>query len=192
MQVIRSMLVLQAAYSNNSQVQEIIKITENRIEAMALVHQKLYQSKDLSKINLQDYILDLIDLLMQSYGVSSEEISLKTDLEGVHVLIDTAIPCGLALNELITNTLKYAFPEKRKGEISVRLYREEGGTIQLQFSDNGIGVPELFDFRTQETLGLKTIMNIVEHQLQGKVHFENKQGVTCHIQFNDSLYEPRV
>lgn len=192
MQVIRSMLALQAAYSQNEEVQYIVQETERKIHAMALAHQKLYQSQDLSRINLQDYITELAYLLMQSYNVSSNRISLLVDVENVSVLIDTAIPCGLIINELMSNALKHAFPGDMNGEIHIRLFKTDQGEIELYFSDNGVGVPNGFDFTTQETLGLQTIFAIGEQQMQGTVRFETNTGTTCHIKFPDKLYKPRV
>jgi two-component sensor histidine kinase len=192
MEVIRSMLALQAAHSRNELVESAFKDAENRIQAMALVHQKLYQSQDLSRIDLHEYIQDLAHLLIGSYQISSQRISLMLDIEPVSVLIDTAIPCGLVLNELISNALKHAFPGDIKGEITIRLFRTDQEDIELQFSDNGIGVPNGFDFRTQETLGLQTIFAVTEHQLQGQVHFEVQNGITSYIRLKSDLYTARV
>ncbi|MCP4133060.1 MAG: hypothetical protein GY754_18990 [bacterium] len=192
MQVIRSMLSLQAEGTKNELVQKIFRDTENRIQTMALVHQKLYQSQDLSQINLKNYFFDLAQMVMHSYGVMSERVSLILEIEDIFVLIDTAIPCGLVLNELLSNVCKHAFPGSMKGEISIRVSGTKQGEINLFFSDNGVGVSKDFDFRKQKTLGLQTILAICEHQLQGKVIFETKQGVGYHIRLNDSLYTNRM
>lgn len=192
MQVIRSMLALQAHASQNEEVKMIIRETENRIQTMALVHQKLYQSRNLSSIDLNEYIQDLVHLLMQSFGVLSRQITLSLDLEPVPVLIDTAIPCGLILNELLSNSLKHAFPNGRKGEIRIRLSKGGDETVLLDFSDDGVGVPGGFDLRKQETLGLQTLFTIAEHQLQGRVQIENRQGLAFHIRFNNNVNTLRV
>ncbi len=193
MQVIRSMLLLQAAkMPENEQAQKLVTDTENRIMAMALVHQKLYQSHDLSRIPIQDYIQELSQLIMQSYAVTDQDISLVVESEPLSLLLDTAIPCGLILNELLSNALKYAFPERRHGEISIRLFRNESKHLELWFADNGVGVPPGFDFRQQDTLGLQTVIAIAEHQMQGRVKFTSDQGVICTIEFPDTLYRERV
>jgi two-component sensor histidine kinase/PAS domain-containing protein len=192
MQVIRSMLALQAHASHNDEVKKIIRDTESRIQTMALVHQKLYQSQSLSSIDLKDYIQDLAHLLMQSYGVLSQKISLDLELETVHVPIDTAIPCGLILNELLSNSFKHAFPGERKGEIHIRLLKADAETVALDFSDDGVGVPKGFDLKNQETLGLQSIFTIVRHQLRGETRFENRSGLAFHIRFKNNLYASRV
>jgi len=193
MQVIRSMLLLQAArMPDNAQVQKLVTDTEHRIMAMALVHQKLYQSQDLSRISIQEYIEELAHMIMQSSAVAPERIALVLDIENISLLLDTAIPCGLILNELLSNTLKYAFPDERHGEIAIRLSRIGSERIELVFSDNGAGVPAGFDFRGQDTLGLRAICTIAEHQMQGQIRFDGEHGVCCTIEFPDTLYTERV
>jgi len=193
MQVIRSMLLLQAAKTpENTAVQKLVKDTDNRILAMALVHQKLYQSQDLSRINIQEYIDDLARLILESYSLSPQKISLRLQIQPIRLSLDTAIPCGLVLNELLSNSLRYAFPEGYPGEISIRLFRTDSGQIELHVSDNGVGVPEQFDFRGQDTLGLQTIIGLAEHQMQGRVRFSNDNGIACVVEFSDTLCTERV
>lgn len=191
MQVISSMLALQSSHAQDEQVLKIMRDTENRINSMSLVHQKLYQSKDLSSINLKEYISELANLLLESYRVSPHRISLVLDIDNISTLIDTAIPCGLVLNELISNSLKHAFPNDMKGEIRIRL-KKRGEEIELRISDNGVGVPQGFDFQKSETLGFQIIIMIAEHQLQGKVEFETQDGISCQIRFQDTLNQQRV
>ena len=192
MQVICSMLALQSAYTQDEQVLKIFQETENRIKSMALVHQKLYQSENLSSVDLKVYINDLAELLVRSYRVESNRILLIFDMDSLPVLIDTAIPCGLILNELISNSLKYAFPGEMEGEIRIQLRKTGEGEIELQVSDNGVGIPEGFDFRKSETMGLQNVFAIVEHQLQGEVKFEVNNGITCQIRFKDTPSRKRV
>ncbi len=192
MQVIQSMLKLHALKSSNDQVQELVKDTENRIQAMALVHQMLYQSKDLSHINAHDYVDKLSSLIIQSFDNQSQKISLTLDIENITILIDTAIPLGLVLNELMSNSLKHAFPDQDQGEVSISIFRKEPNKICLTFSDNGIGVPDEFDFRKQETLGFEMITGIAENQMNGTVRLDTTEGFTCHIEFSGTLYEKRV
>ena len=160
--------------------------------AIALVHQKLYQSQDLSRISMQDYLQELSALIMRGYTCADQNVALKLEVAPLSMLLDTAIPCGLILNELLTNALKYAFTDGRQGEIVVSMTVNKQGSITLQVSDNGVGVPPGFDFRAQETLGLQSVVMITEHQLQGTVAFSAVQGVTCQIQFTDIYYQPRI
>ena len=192
MQVICAILALQAGRINDEQVVRIFQETENRIRSMALVHKKLYQSKDLSSINFKEYVGDLANLLMSSYNVASNGIALTFDMDDVHVLIDTAVPCGLILNELISNALKHAFPGERAGEIKIQLHKTRRGEIELGVSDNGVGIPAGVDLGKSPTLGMETIFTIAEHQLQGQVQFQTRDGVACRIQFKDALYNARV
>jgi PAS domain S-box-containing protein len=192
MQVISSMLALQALHVQDERVLSIFRDVENRIQSMALVHQKLYQSQNLSRIDLQEYIIDLVGLLMQSYKVPQDKIALAVDIESALVLIDTAIPCGLVLNELLSNVFKHAFPGDRAGEIKLCLHRTQDGALALQVSDNGVGFPEGLDLRKSDTLGLQTVFGIAERQLQGKVAVETERGVTWHIKFREDFYSPRI
>lgn len=191
MQVIGSLLSLQATQAKSASVSTVFKEMETRIRAMALVHQKLYQSQNLSSIDLKEYISDLAMLLARSYRLDMGRVSLTLELEPVPVLIDTAIPCGLILHELISNAFKHAFPNTRRGEIKICL-NKTNDDIMLQVSDNGVGLPAGFDPRQSQTLGLQTILGIGEHQLQGRVNLKNEPGVTCTIEFKDNLYQVRI
>jgi two-component sensor histidine kinase/HAMP domain-containing protein len=192
MQVISSMLLIQSRNSDNEYVKDSFKETVNKIDAMALVHQKLYQSKDLSQINLSEYIEESLKLMMESYGKRSEKITLELELEDIFILIDSAIPLGLVLNELISNIIKYAFPNFRKGQISLRLYKNKDGTINIHLEDNGVGVPVDFDPRSTNTIGLETIFALVEYQLNGKLTYKIDNGLKWHIQVKDNKYKRRV
>lgn len=193
MQVIRSMLSLHAAYHPDLPVAAFVKEIDQKILAMAMVHQQLYESQDLSRVNLRDYLGELVYLLMQSYNISSNKIAIRTEeMDNVSVVIDTAIPFGLIVNELMSNALKYAFPDERTGEIRIKLCQHDDGVIELSFADNGVGVPEGFDFRTRQTFGLQTIFAIVERQLRGTIAFTTQNGIACTIRFQDNLYAPRV
>jgi PAS domain S-box-containing protein len=192
MSVIIAMLELQSSYSNDKRLHKAFGEAQDRIRSMALVHQKLYETSDLSHINLKDYIGSLVGLLMTSYRTSPKHISWVLEMEDVLVLIDTAIPCGLILNELISNTLKYAFPGKRTGEIKIQLRRTESGEIQLGVSDTGVGLPGGFDSRRDGHMGLQTIFSLAENQLKAQISFSTVQGVACQLRFKDNLYQPRV
>ncbi len=192
MNVIGSMLELQAAYSGVPAVEAMARDTERRIRAMSLVHQMLYQSKDLSHVSLRQYINELLALLLHGYSNKTRDIRLETDIEDIEAVIDTAIPCGLILNELVSNCFKHAFPEGRPGSVRIRLSRVDPLTLELVFSDDGVGVTPDFEYRKQNSLGFQTIIGLAEHQLQGHAAFEGGNGVTWQIRFSDQLYAARV
>lgn len=192
MQVISSMLSLQSSYEHDEKLSESFEKAQIRIQSMALVHEKLYESKDLSNIRLDEYLMELINLLKNSYGINSSNISLVINLEPITVLIDTAIPLGLILNEIISNSVKHAFQTEKKGEIIIQLLEITSGTIVLKISDNGVGISDNFDYRTTNTLGITTIIGLVESQLNGELSFEHTSGTAWTIQFRDNLYEERI
>jgi len=193
MQVIRSMLSLRAAARQNAEVHAFVREIEQRILTMALVHQKLYESNDLSQIQLHEYLEDLISSLMQNYEEIARKVVLNLHLDRqIMVLIDTAIPCGLVVTEMLSNALQYAFPEGCSGEIQIKVSRTPQGLIELYFADNGVGVPPGFDVRAQKSLGLRTIIGIVEHQLRGEISCDLRDGVAYTVQFRDNLHALRV
>ena len=192
MGVIIALLDLQAEDLGDKRIKEAFTDTQNRIRSMALVHQKLYEAGDLSRINLKDYITDLANILVKSYRVAPGGISVVREMEDVQVLIDTAIPCGLILNELISNALKFAFIGRKEGVLRIGLRRLEDGEIALSVSDDGRGPPPGFDFRRDGHMGLQTVFALGENQLNGKVDFESNGGVACRIKFRDNLYKARV
>lgn len=192
MNVIIALLEMQADYFEDEHLQAAFVETGNRIRSMALVHQKLYEANDLSQINLKDYISNLVALLVTSYSITSEQISVIEEMVDVFVLIDTAIPCGLILNELISNALKYAFPDGRSGKITLILRRTEMGEIHLCLMDDGIGLPPGFDPRQDGKMGLQNVFLLGEDQLQARVSFRAERGVICELDFKDNLYQPRV
>ena len=183
MQVITSLLTLQSSSIKDEKVLQIFKDIKNRIGSMSLVHQKLYQSKDLSNIELGSYIEDLMNTLTSSYSVSAEKVRVKLDLERVSLSIDAAIPCGLILNEVISNSLKHAFPGDRKGELSVVLHAGQNGEVELSISDDGVGFPDDIDIGEPKSLGLQLIKDLVQYQLEGKVELSRDSGTGYHITF---------
>ena len=184
MQVISSLLWLQSGYITDKKYLEMFRDSQNRITTMSLIHEKLYRSKDLSKIEFNEYIRDLANGLFQSYGVKSGSIELIINVENVSLGIDHAIPCGLIINELITNSLKYAFPENKKGEIKVSLHLINENMVELAVSDNGMGIPCNVDFRKTESLGLRLVTILAENQLQGKIDLDRSRGTEFKIKFN--------
>jgi len=192
MSVIISLLDLQSMLIQDEQLKNALAASQGRIRAMSLVHEKLYTSSDLSRINLKEYVQDLVDLLRQSYLRTPGRISILTELDDLYVLIDTAIPCGLVLNELLTNALKHAFPGERSGVIQVKLHRTESGAIQLEIGDDGVGMPPGFAPRQDGQMGMQMIYALAEFQLRARVDFCTNPGVVCRLVFEDNLYFARV
>jgi two-component sensor histidine kinase len=192
MQVIASYLQLQAANTKDEKFDRIVADLVSRIQAMSLVHQKLYRSKNLSRIDMKDYITDLVINILSYFKVSRDQVAIRFDLEPIEALIDIAIPCGLVINELVSNALKYAFPGRRKGELLIELHRNVSGEIVLKIGDNGIGIDAGVDMRSLKSLGLQTVFNIVERQLGGSVFCSLPDGLKWTITFKDSLYWERV
>jgi len=192
MQVINSLLNLETSFSNDANLKNIFEDMENRIHSMALVHHKLYQSKDLTNIYIKEYINDLISRLKSVYRNISSRVKLLLDIENLPLQIDSAVPFGLILNELLSNAYKHAFPKEREGEIRISLHKSTDGVIELMVSDNGIGVSDGFDFRKNNRMGLQSIFWIGEQQLLGSVIFESHGGVKCTIRFNEIKVPPRV
>ncbi len=168
MQIISSMLNLQAGFYDDDRLKEAFEEAVDRIHSMAMVHEKLYSTNDLSRINLKDYIIDLLELLKNSYTMQEQDVVVKTDLEDLYVTVDKAIPLGLIINEIITNSYKYAFSSMKNGEISVSLTAEDS-TVRLSISDDGVGLPEDFIIEESKSFGMQTIIILGENQLGGKV-----------------------
>ena len=146
LQVISSLLALESRHLNNEQANESFTRSRARIKSMALIHEKLYQSKDLSKIDFRHYIRDLADSLFRTYEVDPGTITLKMEVEDVSVPLDAAIPCGLIINELVSNSLKHAFSDGERGEISIGLSAEPDDGYVLTVSDTGRGFSEGPDY----------------------------------------------
>jgi two-component sensor histidine kinase len=185
MQVITSLLTLQSGHIRDPETLQIFRETKNRIQSMALVHKKLYQSRDLSKIDLKYYISDLTDALLKSYQVSPEKMSLRIYAESVFLSIDTAVPCGLVINELFSNALLHAFPGNDRGEIRIDLHQTPDGEIHLCLADNGIGLPEEIDIRQVDSLGLQLVVSLIEEQLQGQLKVIRNNGTEFLITFSE-------
>jgi two-component sensor histidine kinase len=179
LQIIISLLSLQSRYITDETTLFAFRESQNRIKAMALVHEKLYQSTDISRINLDDYIRFLGNNLFQLFGMNGKGITLTMDVRDIFLAIDTAIPIGLMINELISNSLKYAFPGGREGEISLAIQREDH-TLTILFKDNGVGIPQDFDWRNAKSLGLRLVIGLVE-QLQGTIELDRSAGTVFTI-----------
>ena len=179
--IIQSLLQLQSRHIDDENILEIFKESQNRIKSMAFVHQRLYQHDNLKKINFGDYPETLASDIFKSYVSNPDQITLDIDTEDVALDIDTAIPLGLILNELISNSLKYAFPEGRKGKLMVKSYLKDN-RYNLIVSDNGIGIPEELNYEKLNSLGLKLIYSLSE-QIGAKVKLDTTNGTMFKITF---------
>jgi len=183
MQIVSSLLEHQTQYIKDKNVIDIFTESQNRIASMSLVHEKLYQSNDLAKIDFNEYINDLASNLFQSYVANSGKITLNMNIENIQMDSDFAIPCGLIINELVTNSLKYAFPEDRKGEIRIVLRKTDKEMFELVIGDNGIGLPKDLDFRKTSSLGLHLVTILAENQLHGEININRNIGTEFQIKF---------
>ena len=190
LQIISSLLKLQADSINDEQVKESFRESQQRIVAMASVHTQLYESQTFAAISFADYVQDMTRQLLQAYKTDTAAIGLVINIEEIMLPIDSAIPCGLLINELITNALKYAFPEARKGEITIEAQQTENG-VRLIFADNGIGLPNDVDFHTTETLGLRLVQMLVK-QLDGSIELSLEKGTRYVIQFKPATNQEIV
>jgi two-component sensor histidine kinase/sensor domain CHASE-containing protein len=186
LQIIISLLNLQSRKTKDKNVIEILTDSQNRIRSMALIHERLYKSKDLSGINIKEYIHDLANNLFHSYGVLSSRIKLNTDIDDIMINLDTATPCGLIVTELVSNSLKHAFPEGNKGELIIKLKSDNYENFTLIVKDNGIGFPKDLDFRTTNTLGMQLVTGLVS-QLKGTIDLDQSSGTEFKIIFKEKM-----
>ncbi len=192
MQVITSLLKLQAGHFKDKEYLDMFEESQGRIRSMALVHEKLYQSGDLAHVEFDGYVKTLAKGLFRAHGVDPGKIGLKINVENVPLGLDNAVPCGLIINELVSNSLKYAFPQDKGGEIGIDLHSINGDQLELRVSDDGIGLPEDLDFRKTESLGLHLVTILAEDQLEGKVELNRDRGTRYSIQFKMQRYKARV
>jgi PAS domain S-box-containing protein len=183
LQIIISLVNLQMRQIDDERLKKVMAETQNRVRAMALVHEKLYQSEDISRIDLASYARFLVTHLFAFYGVNSRQVVLNIDIGKITIDINTAIPLGLIINELASNALKYAFPDGRTGEITITVTRD-GLALHIQFRDNGIGIPETLDWKNTQSLGLRLVNTLVD-QLNGTVELDRHAGTF----FSMVLYE---
>jgi len=181
MQIVSSLLRLQSNNIKSEKLLEMFKVAHNRIKSMALVHEGLYRSKDLARIDFSDYVKKLTTHLFSIYSPVSKNISLKLEVEEIYFDINTAIPCGLIINELVSNSLKHAFPEGESGEICVKI----NGNLDkytVIVKDSGKGFPEDEDFLMAETLGMQLVTDLIK-QLNGTIRLDRRNGTKFKITF---------
>lgn len=190
MQIISSLLNLQAGYLKDKEAVDALKESQARIVSMAMIHENLYRSDNLTGINFENYINHLIRNLFHTYNVSMEKIKFNIIAPDVFLNIDTAIPCGLMINELVTNSIKHAFPKGTSGEITIEMDQEQD-EYHLKISDNGVGLPQDLDINKNSTLGLLLVNSLVG-QLEGTMEVNQDHGTTYHIVFKKLEYLDRI
>ncbi|CAG1000501.1 putative sensor histidine kinase pdtaS [Methanosarcinales archaeon] len=183
MQIISSLLKLQSKYIEDDKYLDLFKESRNMIESMAIIHERLYHSEDLSKINIKEYTRDLVNNLFHVYNINKSVINSKINVDTVTLGMDFAILCGLIINELVTNSIKYAFPDNRKGEIEIAFRQTDENNFELVVSDNGVGIPEDLDIRKTQSLGLRLITMLVDDQLEGEINLVRGKGTEFQIKF---------
>jgi PAS domain S-box-containing protein len=181
LQVVASLLGLQARASAGDEMRRMLLESQNRVYTMALLHESLYHSPNLSQIDFPDYIHQLVSHLFRSYGVETGRIHLETKLDRLYLDLDTAVGCGLIINELVSNSLKYAFPNEASGIIRIELQSSDHVAC-LVVADNGIGVGNHIDLATAKTLGLRLVRTLVE-QLGGSIELRSNGGSEARLSF---------
>ncbi len=184
-QTIYSILQLQSSNIKDQQLIEIFRDIQSRLKTMGLLHQKMYHSQDLTEIDLAEYIQDLANYLFLAYCQQSNKVVLKLQVNRVLTGINTAIICGQIITELVSNSLKYAFPEKNKSEIFINLTHDNYGKLVLMVGDNGVGLPEEIDFNNLQSLGLRLVNSLVK-EIQGNSEVDRDNGTTFKISFTEN------
>lgn len=186
LQIISSLLNLQANQTDDENLKRIMAEAKNRISSMALIHQKIYQSENLSSIDFQAYIEQMVQSMESLFNSSKKQITYNINTNGIILDIDTSIPLGLIINELLTNIYKYAFADQNSGTVTVILQKKNAEETELHISDNGKGLSPDFDLNSLNSLGLKLVKGL-SNQLKGTIRFENNHGTHCFITFKNPL-----
>ena len=184
LQVVSGLLNLQSRYIGGKEAKGIYKESQNRVKTMALIHEELYQARDLANVDFADYIRALVKNLFISYNADPETLSLEFDLADVNMVVDTAIPCGLIINELVTNCLKHGFPDGRRGTVQVGFLTRGEKSYTIFVADDGVGFPEGIKLSDVKTLGLQLVRVLVE-QLGGTLELERRGGTRFTASFDE-------
>ncbi len=191
LQVVASLLNLQQRTIKDPAIAQLFEDSRNRIYAMAAIHERLYQSKQLNQIDLGAYVRDLVSSLIQSHDIRNKDIQFEINTDLIEVNIETAIPCGLIVNELVINIFKHAFPDRSEGRVLVECLAIRDGRIRLNVCDNGVGIPAHIDFNRASSLGLR-IINQLSRQLKGEMKIEAANGTCFSLRFSELKYRNRV
>jgi two-component sensor histidine kinase len=181
-QLIASLLDLQADASGDARVHAVLEECQHRLQAMALIHESVHQSEDPDQIDVTSYLNTLATQLFDAYRCEGQPVTLALHLEEVRMPFKTAIPCGLIVNELLSNALKHAFPSGVPGEVAIVLHTEAEGRISLAVRDTGVGVPAGFDVRRTNSLGLQ-LVSLLTEQLGGTLKLDHRQGTSVVLTF---------
>jgi two-component sensor histidine kinase len=186
LQVISSLLSLQSQKIRDRRLLEIFTESRHRIQSMALIHEQLYRTSNFYSVQMDEYVKNLVNNLYRSYGGHYRKVDLIVNGKIPGLNINKAIPCGLIINEIVSNSLKHAFPKSFQGrpKITVTMRLSEERDVCLTVKDNGVGIPEGFNMKKSDSLGMELIRIITEDQLQGKVHISGKVGTTFHVTFS--------
>jgi PAS domain S-box-containing protein len=182
LQIVSSMLSLQMGQIRDGRARELFMESQARVRSIALFHEKLYQSKDLARLDISEYLKGLATGLFATYGVNPDQVALSIRVEDIPLGVDAAITCGLIVNELLSNSLKHAFPRGRSGHVGIDLHGE-GPRVTLEVADDGIGFPADLDFRSQGTLGLRLVCILAE-QVRGTIELDRREGTRFIVRFN--------
>ncbi len=187
LQVVSSLLGLQSRTMEDAAIRRMFQESQNRVHSMALVHESLYQSENLSEIDFPPYIRQLAAHLLRSYGVDSERVHIAYSIDDLLLTMDTAIPCGLIINELVSNSLKYAFPGGRRGNVQIEMRQDENHQIRLEVSDDGVGLPEGVGFSSTKSLGLRLVRTLAD-QLGATIEMGSGGGARIALTFQAGGY----
>ena len=192
LQVMSSLIKLQSRYIHDDKMLEILKETGGRIQSMAIVHTKLYNTKDYEFIEFGEYTRNLIDNFHSIYGYKLKNITFKIEIKDLKLNIDTAIPCGLIINELVSNAIKYAFPDGRVGEIFISVTPVKDNIYELIVKDNGVGMGQDIDLKKSNSLGIE-LVTLLSRQLNGSLDItsEPDKGISFCIKFEEAIYKAR-
>jgi len=182
LQIIISLLNLQSGYIKDEETLKAVREGQNRVRSMALVHEKFYQSDELGEIDFKEYTEKLCHFLKQSYANQDAPIAINVDADGIGFDMDTAMPCGLLITEIVSNSLKYGFPNNREGEINIQFRKVPEKKVLMTIADNGIGLPDGFDIEKSESLGMQLIIALTS-QLDGELKFSGESGTRFSITF---------
>ena len=185
LQLISSLLYIQSKKAFDERPQDVLQDFQNRVKSMAMVHETLSRSHNLAEINLAEYVKSLIDNLFQSYNIRPDRIALNFDVDKIMIGVDTAVSCGFVINELVSNSIKHAFPGGRKGEINMEFHSEGEKGFRMVIKDNGIGFKT--DLAKSNTLGLQLVNAVVEH-IDGKIKLDSSGGTRLEITFREPIY----
>jgi two-component sensor histidine kinase len=191
MQVMSSLLSLQSRAASNPETSRMLEENQNRIQSMALLHEILYQSEDLAVVDFAKYLRRMVDHLFRSYGVDNRQIRLHTALDAVSLELDDALPCGLLISEVISNSLKHGFPEGRKGEVRILLRRQSAALVLLMLSDNGVGLPDQLDWTKSRSLGLR-LVRVLAQQLRAELDIRSEGGTEVKLVFTPSSVHTKL